>query len=217
MIVVIQCAGKKCEHAGHLQTRDGRKVVFVADPTVAPAFETCVHARPDDPSDYGGSWRDYLLRYNETPMNNPFSLLPAFELYDVKTYQTLANQVGIEKTFILSAGWGLIPASFLTPLYDITFSPKAEPLNRRGRRDVNGDLSMLPANVSEPIVFLGGKDYLPLFLRLTAHVTSSRTVFYNSAKVPNAPGCHLVRFPTSRRTNWHYECASALLNGQIAP
>ena len=74
MIVVIQCAARKREDAGFLRTRDGEPVLFVADPTSTPASESCVYARPDDPSGHGGTWRDVLVRYNEMPANNPFSL-----------------------------------------------------------------------------------------------------------------------------------------------
>ena len=76
---------------------------------------------------------------------------------------------------------------------------------------------MLPADTDEQVVFLGGKDYLPLFTRLTAPVRSARTVFYNSATLPDAPDCRLVRFSTTTRTNWHYECADALVRGDLAP
>ncbi len=215
MIVVIQCAARKRKDAGHLQTRDGKRVVFTSDPTIAPTSDACIYARPDDPSDHGGTWREYLLRYNETPQDNPLALLPALELYKERTYQSLGNHFGFDKTFILSAGWGLISASFLTPQYDITFSARADAWKRRRQRDIGRDLSMLPANSSEPIVFLGGKDYLPLFLRLTTSTTSPRTVFYNSAEIPHAPGCRLVHCATNRKTNWHYDCASALLRGPI--
>lgn len=76
---------------------------------------------------------------------------------------------------------------------------------------------MLPADTNELIIFLGGKDYLPLFLRLTAYVSSPRTIFYNSVNVPNAPDCRVVRFETRTKTNWHYEYASKLLSGQVGP
>jgi hypothetical protein len=217
MIVVIQCAGTKRKHAGHLQTRDGKSVLFVADPAAAHGSDTFIYARPDDPSDQVTSWRDYLIQYNETPWNNPFGLLPAYELYEREIYRTLANRIGINKTFILSAGWGMIPAPFLTPSYDITFSPRADLSKRRKKHETWADLSMLPADTNEPIVFLGGKDYLPLFLRLTAHVSSLRTIFYNSLNAPDAPDCRLVRFETKTKTNWHYECASKLLSGQVGP
>lgn len=51
MIAVIQCAASKKPNAGHLQRRDGRKVLFVADPESAPADVSHVYARPDDMAD----------------------------------------------------------------------------------------------------------------------------------------------------------------------
>jgi hypothetical protein len=216
LIVVIQCAGRK-RAAGHLRTREGKPVLFVADPAPAPTSDSCIYARPDDASDHGGSWREVLVRYNEAPGNNPLSLLPAFELYERDTYRAFVKRFGIDKTYILSAGWGLIPASFLTPYYDITFKANADDWKRRRKKDAYSDLSMIPADTDEEIVFLGGKDYLPLFTRLTAPARSARTVFYNSATLPDAPDCRLVRFSTRTRTNWHYECADALVRGELAP
>ena len=78
MIVVIQCAARKREDAGFLRTQEGKPVLFVADPSAAPASDTLIYARPDDSSDHGGSWRDVLVRYNDDPGSNPLSLLPAF-------------------------------------------------------------------------------------------------------------------------------------------
>ena len=92
-----------------------------------------------------------------------------------------------------------------------------EDWKRRKKRDAYSDFSMLPTDTNEQVLFLGGKDYLPLFSRLTAPMRSERTVFYNSATLPDAPGCRLVRFTTKTRTNWHYECASALLRGDLKP
>jgi hypothetical protein len=217
LIVVIQCAARKRKDAGFLQTREGKPVLIVADPASAPASDNCVYARPDDPSDHDGSWREVLVRYNEASKNNPLSLLPAFELYERDTYRALVKRFGIDKTYILSAGWGLISASFLTPYYDVTFTANADDWKRRRKRDTYSDLSMLPADTDEEIVFLGGKDYLPLFTRLTAPARSARTVFYNSATLPDAPDCRLLRFSTTTRTNWHYECADALVRGDLAP
>jgi hypothetical protein len=144
-------------------------------------------------------------------------LLPAFELYATDTYRTLTEKFGRENTYILSAGWGLIAASFLTPYYDITFSMSAEDWKRRKKRDAYADLCLLSAEANEKVVFLGGKDYLPLFVHLTASTSAKRAVFYNSAHPPGAPGCDLVRFATTTRTNWHYECAKALINGELDP
>ena len=58
----------------------------------------------------------------ENPGDNRFGLLPAWRLYRNPTYGILAEHWGLDHLYILSAGWGLIPANFLTPNYDITFS-----------------------------------------------------------------------------------------------
>lgn len=215
MIIVIQCAAKKCADAGFLKTRDGRMVLFVGDPTVAPRSGEFVYARPDDLSDSGVSWREVLLQYNRAPGNNSLGLCPAAELYANSTYGRIVKRFGAENTYILSAGWGLIGASFLTPNYDITFSRKPERYKHRGKDDVYCDLRTLPESSDEPIFFFGGKDYVPLFCDLTKGVRGKRTVYFNSKVVPEAPDCLLERFVTTTRTNWHYECATAFLDGKL--
>jgi hypothetical protein len=215
MIVVIQCAASKTDGAGFLRTTMGTLVVFVADPPKAPASEAYIYRRPDDPSDQGPSWRDVLLQYNKTPEQNPLGLLPAFELYENRIYGELVERFGLEKTYILSAGWGLINARFLTPYYDITFSPSAEPYKRRRKTDNYRDLCMLPAHAHDEIIFFGGKDYLPLFCSLTSAMKTPKRVFYNSKSIPSAPGCSLVKFETNTKTNWHYECAKAFLDSKL--
>jgi hypothetical protein len=215
MIVVIQCAASKRTNAGRLRTKDGRAVLFVADPARAPATGDRLYARPDDQSDQGVTWRELLTRYIASPGNNPLGLLPAMELYENAAYLRLVEKFGAENTFILSAGWGLISSSCLTPDYDITFSASAEAYKRRRRQDDYRDFQMLPGPTPEPIVFLGGKDYLPLFARLTQPISSRKVVFYNSAVEPIASGCLMRRFETTTRTNWHYECANALISGEI--
>ena len=212
MIVVIQCAAKKKPDAGHLRRRDGQKVLFVAEPDAAPAG-THAYARPDDISDAGISWKAALFQYNDDPGNNPLGLLPAWQLYENRAYQLLLDHCGLEHLYILSAGWGLIAADFLTPSYDITFSASADKYKRRRKNDRYDDLRMLPADTAEPVVFFGGKNYVSLFCTLTASLKGARYLFYNSANVPYAPGCTLRRFPTSTRTNWHYECAKAFVQG----
>ncbi len=213
MNVVIQCAARKRNEAGHLQTTDGRRVMFVADPDTAPITDNLVHARPDDPSGTDGkSWRAMLAEYNEHPDENEQNLLPAWQLYANPTYEYLARhaRVGVDRLYILSAGWGLLSASFLTPRYDITFSnaKDVKPFQRRRRRDSYQDFSMLPADVGEPVLFLGGRDYIPLFCELTAKVRSERTIYY-AGRAPTVPGCTLARFGAPF-TNWHYQCARSL-------
>lgn len=65
------------------------------------------------------------------------------------------------------------------------------------------------------MIFFGGKDYVPLFCKLTGDITSNRTIFYNANEPPEAPGCVLERYPTTTKTNWHYQCVNAFLEGRI--
>jgi hypothetical protein len=215
VIVVIQCAGSKRKNAGCLKTKDGRPVSFVAHPELAPPSASRVYARPDDASDAGGTWRDWLLAYNASPVNNPLGLLPAFELYENNIYRALVKQLGLGNAYILSAGWGLINAAFLTPAYDITFSPQAKKFVRRRKGDAFRDLSLIPKETTEQIVCFASKEYVPLFAALTSNVCGEKIVFYNSVTPPSAPGCKLIKFKTRARTNWQYECADALLRGKL--
>ena len=218
MIAVIQCAATKRPDAGHLRRQDGTKCMFVANPAIAPTDPDCMHVRPDDISDAGESWREILVRYNANPGNNPCGLLQAFELYENAAYRRLVDRFGAARVYILSAGWGLISASFLTPAYDITFSARAKqqvPWKFRRKGDRYADLCHLPADTAEPVIFFGGKDYVSLFCTLTGGITSKRTIFYNASKPPEAPGCVLERYPTTTKTNWHYQCVIAFLEGRI--
>jgi hypothetical protein len=215
VIVVIQCAGSKRKDAGRLKTKDGRPVSFVAHPEFAPPATSFIYARPDDASDAGGTWRDQVVAYNASPDNNPLGLLPAFELYENDIYRALVKQFGRGKTYILSAGWGLINAAFLTPAYDITFSPQAQKFVRRRKHDRFHDLSLIPAATTEQVMCFASKEYVPLFADLTDAVRGERIVFYNSVMQPSAPGCKLIRFETRARTNWQYECAAAFLSGRL--
>lgn len=217
MIVVIQCAAKKSPNAGYFQSNDGKPVFFVADPTAAPERPTMVYARPDDADSDGISWRQKLVEYNEGPDDNPFGLLPAWKLYANSAYELLHDRFGAKKLFILSAGWGLISADFLTPVYDITFSASAEKYKRRRKKGRYDDLYMLPKNSTEQMVFLSGKDYVGLFSELTRDHKGERVVFYNSATPPQAEGCTLKRYQTTTRTNWHYEAARALVESRSPP
>lgn len=215
MIVVIQCAAKKQPDASCLRTRDGKEVFFVADPDQAPERPGLVYARPDEISDTGFSWRELLSKYNESPGNNPLGLCQAYELYQNPAYQLLASRFGLENVYILSAGWGLIKATFLIPNYDITFSASADAYKRRRKSDPYRDMCQLPESTDEDVYFFGGKDYVPLFCELTETYKGQRTVFFNSVHQPEAPGCSLRRFSTRTRTNWHYQCVKEFCQGAI--
>jgi hypothetical protein len=142
-------------------------------------------------------------------------LLPAFELYENNIYRALVRRFGVANTYIISAGWGMINAAFLTPSYDITFSVSPEKLVRRRNGDCYHDFCMLPDDAEEPVVFFGSKEYVPLFAALTRSVKGQKTVFYNSKQAPSAPRCVVKRYRTRTRTNWQYECALAFLRGDI--
>lgn len=213
--VVIQCAAAK-RNGGYLKAPDGRPVKFVAHPDLAPRSEKDAFflAHPDDSAgSTGRPWRDLVVQYNRSH-NCPERLFQAHELYTPPAYAALARKFGEANLFVLSAGWGLIPAHFLTPNYDITFSASAEAYKRRRQSDRFDDLAGLEDS-GDPVVFLGGKDYLPLFCRLTAHVKAPRVVYFNSSVQPRAPGCRTVDYPTTQRTNWHYSCAMDLVSGSV--
>ena len=216
MIVVIQCAGRKRPEAGCLRDGAGRKVLFVADPQKAPSGTCYRYARPDDISDAGTSWRAALLRYNDAPGDNPLGLLPAWQLYENGIYGILADRLGVERLFILSAGWGLIPGNFLTPRYDITFKRiSGQPHTRRLKSDRYDDLRLLTADTDRPIVFFLSKGYVPLACELTEGIKGPKYLFYNSKAAPTAPGCVLKKYETTTRTNWQYECARAFVRGEV--
>jgi hypothetical protein len=215
VIIVIQCAASKQAGAGHLVANDGRAIDFVADPRTAPASHNRICARPDDLGEDGKSWRQILIEYNMTPDVNPCGLVPAYQLYQRDAYRRLVDRFGLSNIYILSAGWGLIRAGFLTPHYDITLSPGADPYKRRKKSDQYADFNMLPRESEDDIIFLGGKDYLPLFCRLSEGARVAPIIFYNSAVAPELKRARLRRYRTATRTNWHYECANDLIRGSI--
>lgn len=220
--VVIVCSSRKDPEAGHMMTKKKHPIKFVADPK--EANKTCrknslVYAHPDDDAGAGHSWRESLCEYNRKycldPSSNTSGLFPAWQLYADPTYSKLVSTFGIQNVFILSAGWGLISADFLTPNYDITFSKNAakdSPWVLRQEADNYKDLMMLPRDTDKPVIFLGGKEYVPFFNRLTKDIKSKRIVFYYSTKPPDTRGrrVRLFQFHTHYPRNWYYECGKQL-------
>ena len=215
MKVVIQCAGKKTSGAGFLAGSDGVSVHFVARPELAPFCPDKRHARPDDPAANGKTWRD-ILRAHNLRADKSLNLLRAYQLYQHPIYTKLVEKFGAGNVFILSAGWGLVGANFLLPAYDITFSSAGEKFSHRKRQDTYDDFSMLPDDCDDDLVFFGGKDYQRHFHRISKNYRGNRFVFYNSAGKPDMPDCRAVKYKTETRTNWHYECAAAFINGAIS-
>ncbi len=166
----------------------------------------------------GENPRAKLLAYNQQYQQNganPEGLLPAWQLYTNKTYAALVEKYGIDGVYILSAGWGLIAVSFLTPNYDITFSPSADKYKRRHSRDKYEDWQMLP-NSAERIIFFGGKSYLNMFCELTQNHSGERIVYYNAKVAPIASGVTLKKYQIHYNTNWHYACAQKFMADELA-
>lgn len=170
--------------------------MYVANPGLAPPSENYIYAHPDDPAGNGLSWRDVLVAYNNAYKHtgaNGLNLLPPYRLHRHQVYKQLVDRYGVGKVSILSAGWGLLSADFLTPKYDITFSARADKYKRRSKRDRYNDFRMLLDDDDEEVVLFGGKAYLPLFLNLTQGYRGKRFVFYRSVSPHWAPGAVQVK------------------------
>ncbi len=221
LTVVIACAGTKSPSAGHLAFGNGRPVKFIADPQAAPKSASMSYSRPDDMASSGLTWRQVLVEYNRDQAENPLGLLPAWRLYEPRSYprvySDLVEVYGLENIFILSAGWGLVAAEFLLPNYDITFAAGAESYKKRRPRDQYKDFAMLPTDTARPVVLLGGQDYVPLFCSLTRNVTARRVVFHYSASPPSAANCERRRFRAEDAVprTWYYQCAYGLIQGDV--
>ena len=217
VVVVMLCSRRKRPGAGQLLRADGRQVMFVAHPELAPVRDDCIYAHPDDPADSGLTWRQELLRYNQEPGDNPLGLLPAWQLYQNLIYHQLWREYRPDGLYILSAGWGLIRADFLTPDYDITFRTAARQPRYQCRRweDNYDDWRMLPADTNRPMVFFGSPEYVPLFCKLTDGMAPGRRyVFYNTSQAPDAPGCQLRKYDGPPR-EWHYSAVRDFMAGRI--
>lgn len=214
--VVIQCSKKKHEEAGTFKTNQGKVVRFVAQPEKHTTKKGEVFFRPDDMHpDLNVTWREYLKIYNRQS-ENQFELLKAANLYARDIYQRLAEDKRW-KTFILSAGWGLVRADFLLPSYDITFSKIAEEYERRRPEDEFDDFNHLSNKRLNTIYFFGGTEYLDLYYKQTRHIPGRKVVYYvsKSLKKEQGHGYNYIKYTTTQKTNWHYKCASDFIKGGV--
>lgn len=209
--IVIQCASSKDITAPPLRTRDGRAVHIVAHPELVSDAGERVWARPDDPSNTpGASWRELVDR--NAADGNPMGLRRTCDLYTPNCYGLLARIFGVARMYVLSAGWGLIRGDFPLPPYDITFVRSANAHKRRLPSDDFRDFSQLRDD-GAPVVFLGGRDYLPFFFDLTRAVMAEKIIPFRAPDdAPPEPrregGVTWLPYRTRRSTNWHYSCAN---------
>ena len=140
-------------------------------------------------------------------------------MYRNPIYPQLWEKYGPDNLYILSAGWGLIRADFLTPAYDITFSSGARGATahqRRCKKDIYKDWRMLPADTDKPVAFFGSLEYARFFGELTRGMRPDlRHVFYNARAAPSAPGCRVIKYDTRQKRKWHYAAARDFMNGRI--
>ena len=227
MIVVISCAGGKRKGAGKLK-KDGKPVEFVAHP------KSDNHAHPDCTSDYGISWREKLLDYNRNYQDtgdNPDGLLEARKLYRPQRkayreiYDDLANKFAQENVYILSAGWGLVRSDFLLPHYDITFNKGANKWKVRNyKEDTFLDFNHLAPSSEEikgPIVFMGGKAYVDLFIALTEGLPAEKIIYFYSEDIKTeyleySSEYHLNVYPNlADDRTWYFQCAQDFIDCKI--
>lgn len=163
------------------------------------------------------TWRNYVIA-----IQNPNSIpMMAFQLYKKEVYRKLFNRYG-ESFYILSAGWGLVRATYRLPNYDITFSNNAEnnKIRNYNPHDQYHDFNHLSEiNEDEDIIYIGGKDYLPLFYELTQDLQNRKIVYWKAKDIPmpqKNKETFIFRFyEINYNQNWHYELAETIATGII--
>lgn len=216
MIVVIESIKKMRCGGGYFKSADDRKVVFVADPDLAPKTEGVLYVRPDDLADSRETWRQRLVRYNSRE-GNALGFYKAHRLYQTETYTGIADKFGLDRTFILSPCWGLIKAAYFTPEYKIAIDDKTrleKPCAWRNPDDSWNDFNHLPAKAEEPLVFFGHAESVGSFRRLTAAYAGPRIIFYQG-EAPDAPDCVLQPYRALPQSDWPLVCAIDFAAGKL--
>ena len=79
------------------------------------------------------------------------------------------------------------------------------------------DYNHLVPNDNDDIIYIGGKDYLDLFYKLTSKLSNRKIIYYNSNIMPeNHDGNYIYRkYLSNYPTNWHYQLADDICNGII--
>ena len=215
MKAVIQCCASKRDRPWRWQ---GKPVRFVAHPDLYERSEGALCFLPDDPvPGYPYTWRQGLVAYNRIG-KNPDGLCRAGDLYEQPAYGQLVEACGWEDTYILSAGWGLVRADYFLPWYDITFSARAAPGQRRRRADRYHDFNQLAGADLDPeerIYFFGGKDYLPLYYQLTRGLPGQKVIYHTAKSLRRQEGYRYIEYGKSF-TNWHYRCVKDFVAGRVA-
>lgn len=119
----------------------------------------------------------------------------------------------------MSAGWGLVNSEFKLPKYDISFSTSD---NKKRKNNINtppiyNDFNQLEVSCEDDIVYVGGKDYLNLFYKLTKNLPNRKIIYYNSNNAPKEHNGNYryIKFIIKYTRHWHYQLAKDFCNGII--
>lgn len=229
---IYPCCASKHASAGTF-TMNGKKVVFVADPSLVVPQRDCIHRTPDtfDP-ELGKSWREYLFDYNRTYRQtgkNPANLLPASKLFTKPIYASLTAHFGADHFYVLSGGWGIVNSRFLLPKYNITYSrAPGIPIENKRAYDSFKDWNQL-TNLKEPhlLLFLGaGREYTDRARQLLGEIPMKQVIvtrqdckaqnnrFVFEDAVATSKFAFDLPFETTRRTNWQESAALAAMQDQ---
>ena len=214
MIIIIQCASKKNRDGYFIEK--GQRIIFVAKPNLKQSPAGISYKNPDELTSTDSTYREEVIKYNQNDLN-PMNLYRAIDLYDALAYKKLDiyGKTGA-KTFILSAGWGLVSSDFRLPSYDITLGQlsKDEKYKQRSfKNDTYEDFNMLSSvPEDEELHFFGGVSYLPLLYKLINDVRC-RKIIHQATINEKKPGYDYETYPRNF-TNWHYQAVLEFLAGK---
>lgn len=171
------------------------------------------------------SWRNYIEEnqyVDYIPYMSYQLYIPRYAEY-VILYEILYERFK-ENLYILSAGWGLVNATYRLPEYDITFSNSKNNYNQRKYKDNSFyDFNQLNLESDEDIVFIGSDSYIKSFLNLTIG-TRNRKIIYHYGNQPDyiLPDNTFIyreynteNYNTIPKRTWYLELAYKFADGLI--
>ena len=209
--LIIICASRKNENSRIYHNEIELKIKAISDPQ-----NNIFHPDYVIDEEEGFSIRDIVLQ-----SQNNQNLAPSYQLYSHPIYTDLFEYLG-DRLFIQSAGWGIISSNFRLPYYNITFNQNAN-LNEIRANDADyKDFNHLEnADNKEKLVFVGSIDYIHQFWQLVEELPNDKVIFHKNVNLPQdfpqIPARFFRYYETNARTNWHYQLARSIVNGEIIP
>jgi len=214
-IPVLSCSGSKNKE--WFNYKDKQPVIFVASPDEATknppssAPNGTLYCEPDGKIiNTEKTWRELVKEQNHP------DLVPAYELYKNDIYYKLFNEYD-RYFYIISAGWGIIRASFKLPFYNITYSNQAK-VPKYSRRTYNmkwNDFNHLLEDSNDfddnsVIILFSGKDYIEPFCKMTRSIKKRKIIKYIAENIIEKEGYEYEEY-YKNGTNWQYEAAKDFL------